>query len=115
MPKGVVSLSAAMKLTDLQTKLIRAARLIPADERVPYAFEKRIMARLGLGAQLDAWTFWGRALWRAAGSCLAITIVSSAWTLWSPHRESQPEFSQELESAVFASASLAYDSIEYNW
>jgi len=104
-----------MKLTDLQTKLIRAARLIPLDDRVPYAFEKRIMARLAASAHLDAWAFWGRALWRAAVSCVAITLVSGAWTLWSSRQESRPEFSQELESAVFASASLAYDTGENNW
>ena len=35
-----------MNLDNLHNKLITAARATPADDRVPYAFEKRVMARL---------------------------------------------------------------------
>ena len=56
-----------MNLDDLQKKLLAAARSHPPVDAVPYAFEKRIMARLGAARNVaDGWTFWGRALWRAA-------------------------------------------------
>jgi len=35
-----------MNASDLQTKLIEAARKEPPQDQVPYAFEKRIMAHL---------------------------------------------------------------------
>ena len=35
-----------MNLAELERKLIAAARANPPSDRVPYAFEKRIMARL---------------------------------------------------------------------
>ncbi len=97
-----------MKPDNLHSRLIAAARRLAPDERVPYAFEKRIMAQLAARAaalRADAWALWGRALWRAAASCVAIVALSAAWTLWSHHHQGAAEFSQEFESAVFASAS----------
>ena len=35
-----------MNLAELETKLIAAARCHPPGDRVPYAFEQRVMARL---------------------------------------------------------------------
>ena len=55
-----------MNLTQLERKLIAVARANPPSERVPYAFEKRILARLPAQPMLDRWELWGRALWRAA-------------------------------------------------
>ncbi len=94
-----------MNLDALQKKLLAAARSHPPGEHVPYAFEKRIMARLVAATPFDAWTLWGRALWRAAVSCLAIMLLSSVWTVWSAWRSSASgDFSQDFESAVFAMA-----------
>ncbi len=94
-----------MNLDALQKKLLAAARFHCPGEHVPYAFEKRIMARLTAVAPFDAWTLWGRALWRAAVSCLAIMLLSSAWTVWFAWRGNvNGDFSQDLESAVFAMA-----------
>lgn len=92
-----------MKLENLHHKLIAAARLAEPSEAVPYAFEKRIMARLAQAAQIDVLGAWSSALWRAAVSCIAIAAVSGAVALWS---SSSPEtdFSQEFDTAVFASA-----------
>lgn len=92
-----------MKLDNLQDNLIAAARTIKPDGRVPYAFEKRILALVA--SATDPWTVWSRALWRAAVSCLAVVTLCGAWTLWSQHRHGATDFSQEFESAVFASAS----------
>ena len=67
-----------MKIMELQKKLLGVARAHPPAEAVPYAFEKRIMARIAahVASQtaMDAWTFWSRSLWRAAAT-RAITLA----------------------------------------
>jgi hypothetical protein len=91
-----------MNLDILQHKLIAAARAARPSDRVPYAFEKRVMARLA-DARADLLGAWSAALWRAAISCVAIVVLSGAWSLWSNYRHSNADFSQEFETAVFAS------------
>jgi hypothetical protein len=95
-----------MNLDNLQHKLIAAARAAQPSDRVPYAFEKRIMARLA-EARADLLGAWSRALWRAAISCVALMLLSGAWSLLSTAPESETDFSQEFETAVFASAGSA--------
>jgi len=100
-----------MNLDAIQEKLLAAARAHPPGEQVPYAFEKRIMARLASVAAVDDWTLWGRALWRAAVSCLAIMLLSGAWTLWSAwSQDPVTDFSQDFETAVFAMADTLGDA-----
>ena len=70
-----------MNLTELQKKMFAVARANPPSDHVPYAFEKRIMARLHAPLPLDLWALWGRLLWRAAAPCVAIMVLLSAWTL----------------------------------
>lgn len=90
----------------MHKKLIAAARTSVADARVPYAFEKRVMAHLGASARFaDSWAMWGRALWQSAVACVAVTLLCGAWSFWSPHAPSTTNLSDEFESAVFASAS----------
>jgi len=96
-----------MNLDNLHNKLIAAARAAQPSNRVPYAFEKRIMARLASAAQIDLLGVWSNALWRAAVSCVVIMLLSGAWSFWSEHRQNKVNFSQELETAVFASAGSA--------
>lgn len=90
-----------MNLAELQRKLLAAARAHPPGDAVPYAFEKRIMARLTGSAPADAWTLWSRALWRAAATCALLALLSGAWSWWSGTERRASEFSQEFESAVF--------------
>ncbi len=92
-------------MNELHQKLIAAARRTAPDERVPYAFEKRIMARITSGAHVDTLAMWSHALWRAAVSCVAIMALSGVWTFWSATQQPQPDFAQELDSAVLVSAS----------
>lgn len=92
-------------MNELHQKLIAAARRQAPDERVPYAFEKRIMARITSSAHVDTLAMWTHALWRAAVCCIAIMALSGAWTFWSAHHQPQPDFAQELDSAVLVSAS----------
>lgn len=95
-----------MNLDNLKQELIAAARTAQPSDRVPYAFEKRVMARLA-EARADLLGAWSHALWRAAISCVAIMLLSGAWSLWSTAPESETDFSQEFETAVFASAGSA--------
>ena len=92
-----------MNLAQLERKLIAAARAHPPGEQVPYAFEKRILARLAACPRLDHWELWGRALWRAAAPCLAVTLALGAWSLLVPQRIAPAnDLSQQLEQTLLA-------------
>lgn len=92
-----------MNLDNLHNKLIAAARAEQPSDAVPYAFEKRIMARLA-EARVDLLGAWSTALWRAAVACIAVVLLSSAWSVWNGAPQVEADFSQEFETAVFASA-----------
>ncbi|MBI1842414.1 MAG: hypothetical protein HYR88_16375 [Verrucomicrobia bacterium] len=72
-----------MSLETLYQRLLRVARANPPSERVPYAFEKRVMARLILArAQaLDPWAQISQGLWRAVIPCFAFTVMLFCWHL----------------------------------
>lgn len=89
-----------MDFNELQRKLFGQARSVPPSDAVPYAFEKRVMARLQSDPPVDHWLLWGRALWRAAAACVALSVLLSVWSVWSV-KETEPA---TLESAVFAAA-----------
>jgi hypothetical protein len=92
-----------MKIAALQKKLVAAARLAPVDDRVPYAFEKRVMARLAQRPATDWLALWGRGLWRAAAPCIAVTLAFSLWTFYSAPRISGPDLAAtDLETTVLA-------------
>ena len=101
-----------MNLVDLQKKLLNAARAHPPSDAVPYAFEQRIMARLRARPVEDAALWWGRALWRAAGACVAISLLLGVWT-YLPFNAtaSDSSFSQELEQTMLA----AVDDTDETW
>ena len=99
-----------MNLDNLQQKWIAAARAVQPSDRVPLAFEKRIMARLAESARVDLLGAWSTALWRAAIGCVAVVLLSSALSLWSTHQHSKADFSQEFETAGFASAGSVDDA-----
>ena len=92
-----------MKLDLLHQKLIATARANPPSDQVPYAFAKRIIARLPRRAAPDPWALWSNALWRAAALCIAIMLVSTAWTILAP-RSFAPanDLSQEFENTLVA-------------
>jgi hypothetical protein len=90
-----------MNINDLQNKLLAAARTQVPSDAVPYAFEKRIMAHLKQSSPVDVWNLWGKALWKAAAPCIAITLLIGIWTIamvGDPH-ESQLA---DLETTVMA-------------
>jgi hypothetical protein len=94
-----------MNIAELQTKLIAAAR-VPREgsERVPYLFEKRILALLPSRPVTDQWTLWARGLWHAAVSCAAIALLLGAWAVLNPAASSKSsDLSQNFESTLLAS------------
>ena len=69
-----------MNWEPLRQKLLSAARAQPPSDRVPYAFSKRIMARLAQPPAPDPSALWARALWRAAAPCVAFTVLLGVWS-----------------------------------
>jgi len=95
-----------MNLATLHTKLIAAARSQRPADQVPYAFEKRVMARLGTGTVDDAWTLWGKALWRSAFACMAVAVTLSIWSFQASG--DLPDY--DLDSTMVAPAEQLVDS-----
>jgi hypothetical protein len=92
-----------MKLEQLQQKLIAVARANPPSDRVPFAFEKRIMAHLPARFETDPWTLWAKALWRGAALCVAIMLLSTAWAFLAPRNPAPAnDLSQDLENTLLA-------------
>jgi hypothetical protein len=93
-----------MNFVELNRKLIAAARAHPPGDRVPYAFEKRIMARLVAQPILDDWAMWARGLWRAVAPCLALMLLLSVWTYFIPAEKNSTggNLSQDFENTVLA-------------
>jgi hypothetical protein len=94
-----------MNLVELQNKLIAAARIHAPSDQVPYAFEKRITALLAMQALPDKMSLWIHGLWRAAVSCVALTLLLGAWAVFNPATGSATtdDFSQNFESTLLAS------------
>jgi hypothetical protein len=93
-----------MKLAELQKKLIAAARTEVLDDRVPYAFEKRVTALLASRVAPQNLDLWVRGLWRAALSCVAVAMLCGAWTFFSPATGANPDdLSQNLDNTLLAS------------
>lgn len=101
-----------MQMALLQQKLVKAARRHPPSDHVPYAFEKRIMARLAEVGVPDGWILWSRALWRAAIPCLLLVVFSGLWSSNSMNAADSVEFSQQLENAVLAELN---QNLENSW
>jgi hypothetical protein len=97
-----------MNQSELHDKLITAARAIPADDRVPHAFEKRIMALLAGKAVEDPWELWGRALSRAAVCCVIFMLMLAAGAWFLP-ANNPDTLSQEVQKTLFAAVDNSAD------
>ncbi|MFN0068892.1 MAG: hypothetical protein ACKVYV_14800 [Limisphaerales bacterium] len=84
----------------LLDRLLAAARRTAVADRVPYAFEKRIMARLPAAARPDAWAAWAHGLWRAAASGFAVLVLSGLWAAWPAAQAA--DLDDALDSAIAA-------------
>ncbi len=95
-----------MNLSELRQKLIAAARANSPADSVPYAFEKRILARLTGRPEADPLDFWARGLSRAAVFCVAAMVGIAAWSYFLP--AGNPDtLSQDVEKTLFAAVDNA--------
>lgn len=94
-----------MNLVDLQNKLLAAARHNAPDDRVPYAFEKRITALLIARHAAENMNLWVRGFWRAAVSCMAITLLLGAWATFHPTAKTvaYDDLAENFETTLLAS------------
>jgi len=90
-----------MDLLKQSQKLIVAARTIPRDDRVPYAFHRRIMARLAGRPAVDLWEPWGRAFSRAAFCSVALMLLLAIGSFLVPSASSV-SLSQDVETTLLA-------------
>lgn len=93
-----------MNLSELQKKLIAAAKTEVLDDCVPYAFEKRVTALLQSRVAPQNLDLWVHGLWRAAVSCVAVAMLCGAWALFTPATSgSSDDLSQNFENTLLAS------------
>lgn len=105
-----------MDLNDLQSKLVAAARAEPPSGAVPYGFERRITARIKELAVVDHWALWAHALWQAAASCVALTLLLAALSLFAaPGKSPGSDISQDFENTVLAAADLEQPPADTLW
>jgi hypothetical protein len=104
---------SSMKLIDLEKKLIAVARANPPSDRVPLAFEKRIMALL-LGRPVqDIWAVWAKALWYAAAPCVAVMLLFSAWAFIESSKNNQAptvDLAQQFDNTLLAAVDQSNNS-----
>ena len=92
-----------MNLAELRKKLLAAARAHPPGGDVPYAFEKRVMARLAEKPAIDLFAIWNRTLWRAVAPCLAVTLFLGVWTFLAQRNDNSREtLAADLENSLYA-------------
>lgn len=96
-----------MDIKNLERNLLTAARANRPSEHVPYAFEKRIMARIQNIGLVDPWGLWSSLLWRAAGPCIALSLLL---TIWSVLANGTSSLDLDLESTILAPMASLQDS-----
>ncbi len=102
-----------MNTAKLHEKIIAAARRIPVDDRVPFAFEQRIMARLRRRPAADRWAVWVRCFWQAAVPCIGLTAVLCALAFTTRHAGPNSgllPLSEQFETAVYAAMDYPEDT-----
>ena len=91
--------------THLLNRFNNLARSLTPDDRVPYAFENRIMAHLRNSKVADVWTVWSGTMWRAAFSCLLICVLTGVAVTFS-EATSTELLASDLERTVLAPVDL---------
>ena|ERR1700722_3274533 len=92
-----------MNVIELQKRLIAAARANTPDDRVPYAFEKRIIALIPKVTASNTAVVWVRGLWQAAASCAVIALMCGAWAFFNRTANNGDDLSQNFENTLLAS------------
>jgi hypothetical protein len=102
-----------MNVVDLEKKLIEAARHEKPSDKVPYAFEKRIMAFLEPLPTPDCWGLWAGALWRATVPCLILMLLLTVWSFVpAGNPSSSSNLSQDMDNTVLAAIDQTADQLE---
>ena len=92
-----------MNHDDKLKRLLRIARSVPADEKVPLAFEQRIMARLAEPPRVDPSDVWSRVFWRVAAGCLGVVLIVAIWSAVAPKpASSTQDLANDLEKTILA-------------
>jgi|SRR5436190_7499905 len=91
-----------MNVVDLEKKLFQAAKQNKPNDKVPYAFEKRVMTFLRPLPTPDCWGLWAGALWRATVPCLLLMLLLTVWSLTLSNPSSSGNLSQEMDNTVLA-------------
>lgn len=101
-----------MNLTELQKKLLAAARANPPSDHVPLAFEQRVLAHLKARQAVDVSAFWARALWRAVVPCVALAVILLvAAVSLTTEAQAEPDLAQAFEQTMLA----ASEQLEVSW
>ena len=107
-------LSNPMNLPELSRTLLAAARRVPRDERVPYAFEQRVMARLQAAPPAVLWAALVRSLWYGAAACALVAVLLNVWSAPAAQDEEHAHaFSRGVEDCLLAPTSA--DEFEGLW
>ena len=93
-----------MNIESLLKQLFLNARQTVPSDRVPYAFEQRVMARIRELRPPDRLTIWTVGLWRAALSSVAVALVLVGANAFAPYEVMDGSAVDQLEAAVVASA-----------
>ena len=97
-------------IDDILGKMLTETREINMN-RVPYAFEKRVMAHIKETPQmaLNIWAQWSQPLWRSVIPCFAIMVLVALWVN-TDTSNSQP--SQSKQNGTIAYSGPAEDELE---
>ncbi len=102
LPENRLTPLKMLKADPLIEKLLCVARANPPNDRVPYAFEQRILARLQSGAIPDVWGLWEQVFWRSLPAFLGITLMLGAVTYTTQATWDSNSLQDDLESALYA-------------
>ena len=71
---------------------------------MPYAFEQRVMAAVRASARgaSDPAREWAGSLWKAAFSCLAVTVFLGGWAYLVPLDPANDDLGAAVEDVVLA-------------
>jgi hypothetical protein len=90
-------------------EFVKLARELPRDERVPYAFEKRVMAHLGQMPAPDMLAMWTQALWKAVAPCVGIMLIALVISFARTDDSNGNDLQTELDNAVMAPPDAVID------
>ena len=96
-------------LDSLVSAMLAGARRSGPSDRVPYAFEQRVMAGVRSLRPPDRMAVWTVGLWRAALSSVAVAVVLLGANAVTPEDSLEAASADPLETALLASADPGTD------